>query len=105
MRDREQRHPTPIASGVLQKAIDLARAVETADKDVKDLQGSRAQPAMTEVHAVTQKRGGEPHSVGTPCYRCGGKHSARACRFKTSVCHTGLQETRTHSENVPQWTG
>ena len=72
----------------LQKAIDLARAMETADKDVKDLQGSRAQPAMTEVHAVTQKRGGQPQSVETPCCRCGGKHSPRACQFKTSVCHT-----------------
>ena len=24
----------------------------------------------------------------TPCYRCGGKHAPRDCRFKDAVCHS-----------------
>ena len=67
----------------LQKAQNLAQAIESADKNAKDLQGQR-QPPMMAVNAVTCKRGpprgtrartdaGNP--METPCYRCGGKHA------------------------------
>ena len=40
----------------LQKAQNLAQAIESTDKNAKDLQGQR-QPPMTAVNAVTYKRG------------------------------------------------
>ena len=63
-------------------AIAMAQAMESADKDTKDLQNSRI-PA--EVHAIP--RNSPPPRGQTNCYRCGGKHTADDCRFKEAVCH------------------
>ena len=67
----------------LDKAVQLARALETADKDVSALQSPRA-PPPAEVHSVNRQQKGPEFS---PCYRCGGKHKQSDCRFKASVCH------------------
>ena len=67
----------------LEKAVQLARALETADKDASALQSLRA-PAPAEVHSVNRQQKGPQLS---PCYRCGGKHKQLDCRFKASVCH------------------
>ena len=80
----------------LQKAQNLAQAIESADKNAKDLQGQR-QPPMTAVNAVTSKRGpprgiraraDTGKSMEIPCYRCGGRHAPRDCRFKDAVCYS-----------------
>ena len=76
----------------LEKAIQLARALETADKDASALQSPRA-PAPAEVHSVNRQQKGPELS---PCYRCGGKHKQSDCRFKASVCY-GCKKTRTLS--------
>ena len=77
----------------LQKAQNLAQAIESADKNAKD----QRQPPMTAVNAVTSKRGpprgtraraDTGKSMEIPCYRCGGTHSPRDCRFKDAVCHS-----------------
>jgi len=83
----------------LKKAQDLAQAIESADKNVKDLQGQRQPPVSTTVHAVTPRQGASNPKrpwartdVGktpdTQCHRCGGKHSPHSCRFKTAECHS-----------------
>ena len=41
----------------LKKAQDLVQAIESADKNVKDLQGQRQPPVSTTVHAVTPRQG------------------------------------------------
>ena len=80
----------------LQKAQNLAQAIESADKNAKYLQGQRS-PPMTAVNAVTSKR--RPprgtrarvetgRSMEIACYRCGGRHAPRDCRFKDAVCHS-----------------
>ena len=80
----------------LQKPQNLAQAIESADKNAKVLQGQR-QPPMTAVNAVTFKRGpprgtraraDTGRSMEIPCYRCGGRHAPRDCRFKDTVCHS-----------------
>ena len=80
----------------LQKVQNLAQAIESADKNAKDLQGQR-QPPMTAVNAVTSKRGPSRgtraradtgRSMETPCYRCGERHAPRDCRFNNAVCHS-----------------
>ena len=70
----------------LKQAHDLARAIETAEKNVRDLQGPKQ---STAVHTVMHKQRGAEHRTGTenPCHQCGGKHLPQQCRFKTNVCH------------------
>ena len=41
----------------LKKAQDLAQAIESTDKNVKDLQGQCQPPVSTTVHAVTPRQG------------------------------------------------
>ena len=60
-------------------AIAMAQAIESADKDTKDLQSTHI-PA--EVHAIP--RNSPPQR---DCCHCGGKHTADDCRFKEAVCH------------------
>ena len=67
----------------LEKAIQLARVLEMAEKDASALQSVRA-PAPAEVHSVNRQQKGPGLS---PCYRCGGKHKQSDCRFKARVCH------------------
>ena len=57
---------------MLQKAQNLAQALESADKNAKDLQGQR-QPPMTAVNAVTCKRGpprGTRACTDAVCHSC-----------------------------------
>ena len=79
------------------KAQEIAQAMELADKDVKSLQSGpqtfvhklqESQPATqrpTKKNPQYPNRGSNPHT--TVCYRCGGKHLATSCHFKTEQCH------------------
>ena len=96
-RGRTQRRLLAESDLTLQMPQNLAQAIESADNNAKDLQGQR-QPPMTAVrNAVTSKRGpprgtrthaDTGRSMETPCYRCGGRHAPRDCRFKDAVCHS-----------------
>ena len=61
----------------LTSAFDLAQALETASKDLLDLdiQPSQAQPLVGDVsiHQVQDKK------QGTTCYHCGGQHPPTGC--------------------------
>ena len=94
MWNRKRQHPATIAGGA--QAQNLAQAIESADKNAKDLQGQQ-HPPMTAVNAVTSKRGpprgtrsraDTGKSMEISCYRCGGRHAPRDCRFKDAVCHS-----------------
>ena len=92
-----------------QKAMDLAQAMEAADKDTRVLAAgnpttSSAQTASGGTTTGTANSGtSEPlhYSPGQKsetvhsdrrdgskitCYRCGGEHLATVCRFKETVC-------------------
>ena len=56
------------------KAFELALASESADKNAKDLQPM----SSSTVNQVQHKKN---------CYRCGDKHNAADCKFKTAECH------------------
>ena len=62
----------------LMSAFDLAQALETASKDLLDIQPSEAQPLVRDVsiHKVQDKK------QETTCYRCGGEHPPTGCRIK-----------------------
>ena len=74
------------------QALTIAKALETAEKETKDLQESSN---TVPVHAVRQER--RPPQKRTPnqpavkpqvleCYRCGGKHRATECKFREAEC-------------------
>ncbi len=69
------------------KAFKLARAAETAQQEAKELHSNAE-------HPVNQVRPGQrditprkPSITKESCYRCGAKHAADTCRFKTAICN------------------
>ena len=76
------------------KAQEIAQAMELADKDVQSLQSSSHTPVhkLHEPQPTGQRntKGNSYNRARNPqastCYRCGGKHSAAMCRFKTEQC-------------------
>ena len=80
----------------LQKALNIARAMEAADANLQTLQDSQHAQAMdrqADVHTIAQparlERGGPTRTAGLPCMRCGRKdHVPDECRFKSPICYT-----------------
>ena len=73
----------------LDKAISLAQSVEIAEKGAKDLQLPTATKSSDSPLLKLTKRS-EDKGTDKPksCYRCGGKHLAPQCRFKSEVCRS-----------------
>ena len=70
------------------KAFETAKALETAERNAKELQAAQV-PKFATVHAVHPKPQ-ERRSPSSPrtCYRCGGNnHHPSKCRFKDAECH------------------
>ena len=61
-------------------AVQMAQAMETAERDAENLQQKprSLEPAPPFTNATGPK----------PCYRCLGKHSTRDCRFKDVLCNS-----------------
>lgn len=73
--DRIQRRLLSESDLTLQRAVELATAMETAAKDVLELQQqSKAESTVNIIQSSASK------TVGTfGCFRCGGKHSVETC--------------------------
>ena len=82
------------------KAIDIAQALETAEKNVKDISNGKDMPPPRIHHVGYKERersqihkpgvGGKEVTSSTSsysCYRCNGSHKATECRFKEATCH------------------
>ena len=71
------------------KALELSQGLETAAKNVRELQSTKLeQPAQ--VHKVTPGRRGGVQTAGVArgCFRCGNTaHSPAHCPFKGARCH------------------
>ena len=65
------------------KAFELAQALETVDKDAREVMTS------TQVNVLQKKpnRSATPPTNGPVCYRCGNSHLATNCRFMDAICH------------------
>ena len=77
------------------KALELAQGLETAAKNVQELQTSKRglgraafgdrDSSQGEIHKMTTKK---TDSDDTTCYRCGREgHNGAKCRFKDAKCH------------------
>ena len=72
---------------IFDQVLAIAKALDTAEKETKDLQESSS---TIPVHTVRQERHHSQRrapnqliakSQGSECYRCGGKHRATECKF------------------------
>ena len=78
-----QRRLLAEANLTFQKAYDIALAMEAAERNAKELQGT----AQEDVHRVyAKKKGGGVRRDGK-CYRCLGNHSPAECKFRNSECY------------------
>ncbi len=91
--DRIQRRLLSEPDLTFDKALKLAQAIETASKDVKDLQSLEFAPshvrAPQAVHKMSAKQTpSKQQHQRKVCYRCGGEqHRAGDCRFIKETCH------------------
>ena len=65
------------------KALDLAQAMEAAERNVLDLKGSKVDTEKLYLVKDTVSK-----NQGISCYRCGGNHRAAECHFKDLICHS-----------------
>ena len=72
----------------LAKALELALALETADKDALTLKGANSTGTQPVLSMQAKPRGKDNASINVTCYRCNGKHMASVCRFKEAQCHS-----------------
>ncbi|KAI4895675.1 hypothetical protein NFI96_020671 [Prochilodus magdalenae] len=78
-----------------EKALKISQAMESANKDIRDLQGHLFEEAgattrMSRGHATVHRVSSAEHKVQQrvqACYRCKGQHSAAGCRFAAELCH------------------
>ena len=79
------------------KAMELAQAIESAERDTRQLQAAQSTSTTPQVHLTTahkqknrqRRESSRPARQGNSvaCYRCGGPHLASTCRFINTVCH------------------
>ncbi len=88
--DRMQRRLLSEPKLTFKRALELAQGLETAAKNVQELQASTRMPGATDPTA-----GGGVHRLGPKkkrsddtCYRCGNLgHAGSTCRHKDAKCH------------------
>ncbi len=74
--------------------MDIAQAMETADRDAHHLQNTQKQTAAEDAaaHVRVVQTTRKPQDVrktrpSIQCYRCGGKHKPLECKFKEAECY------------------
>ena len=69
-----------------EKAMGLATAWESAEKNAQHLQPTTITPGET-VHTVRKNQESEAaRRQRDECYRCGGRHNAETCNFRDAEC-------------------
>ena len=65
------------------KACQIAKSMEMAERNTQEFHPTTSASAPSEgtVNQIESKRNDEQ-----ACYRCGGNHTAKTCRFKTAKC-------------------
>ena len=68
----------------LKRSLDLALAIEAAEKDVSEIQKGDSQEGNSSLNKVDVK---VEQGADLKCYRCGGKHLPANCYFKDAKCY------------------
>ena len=75
-----------------QGAVDIAQAMESADKQASNFKNSPASGAVNAIHGARPKTGNRNRTYqkndkfAKPCFRCGGNHLPQTCKFKEVDC-------------------
>ncbi len=75
------------------KALDLAKAMEAAEKSSQALTSEKSAPTSIYYNHRPQRYSSDKRAAGNNsdqtavCYRCGGRHLANNCRFRDQECH------------------
>ncbi|CAG2240240.1 unnamed protein product [Mytilus edulis] len=89
--DRIQRRLLAEPNLTFEKALEIATAMETAEKNAQDIQASGTNGTFQkQINKVSKSytRNNSGNSKQGDCYRCGGNHLAAECRFKDAKCHS-----------------
>ena len=87
--DRIQRRLLAEPNLTFEKALEIATAMETAEKNAQDIQASGTNGTFQkQINKVSKSytRNNSGNSQQGDCYRCGGNHLAAECRFKDAKC-------------------
>uniref|UniRef100_H3A251 Gypsy retrotransposon integrase-like protein 1 n=1 Tax=Latimeria chalumnae TaxID=7897 RepID=H3A251_LATCH len=77
---------------ILQRAVELATAMELAARDVQDLQqGSKTDQSLNKLQSPAQR----PQGMFI-CFRCEGNHNSTTYRFMEAVCHSCKKKKKGH---------
>ncbi len=72
----------------LKRTIDMAHAMELAEKNSMELSGHGGRSATAVNKVFTHKKPNkQTGSKEKECWRCGGKHAPKTCRYKAFKCH------------------
>ena len=72
------------------KALDVAQAFECAEKCSRDIHSQSPPPLPVSVNSVGKEVSRSNSSTipaSVSCYRCGARHYASDCKFKSVVCN------------------
>ena len=87
MQDRIQRSLLAETKLTLDVAYTKARAMETAEKNSKEIQKPQAEEAPMKPLLRVEKQQKGANSPRGKCYRCNESHPNSVCRFKDYTCH------------------
>ena len=114
---RVQRRLLAEAKLTFQKAYDIALAMEAAERNARELQGTAH--VHEDVHRACAKKNGGGARRDGKCYRCLGNHNPADCKFRNSECYhckkighlsracrdkQGLQEQTRYITSEEDWT-
>uniref|UniRef100_A0A1A7YSF0 Gypsy retrotransposon integrase-like protein 1 n=2 Tax=Iconisemion striatum TaxID=60296 RepID=A0A1A7YSF0_9TELE len=85
--DRIQRRLLSEVDLTCEKALSIAVAAETANKNAQDLQNPSMSGKCFKLHKSSQQRSTFKNSSIQECYRCKGQHHPAECKFKQEKCH------------------
>ncbi|XP_051233810.1 uncharacterized protein LOC127350824 [Dicentrarchus labrax] len=84
--DRIQRRLLSETALTFESALSLAQGMESANKNVQDLQMKVGAMSCNAMKSGESKSYGKVQ-IDKECYRCKGKHAPTDCRFKKEKCH------------------
>ena len=70
----------------LDKAVETALAMESAERNARDLKKSQHPQAVNVLKNHSPTTASSQRTQTVECYRCGGAHLATKCRFKDTEC-------------------
>ena len=80
------------------KACQIAKSMEMAEKNTQEF---RPVSARDDTQGIVNKLG-TVNTNESLCYRCGGKHAAQKCKFKSAKCYKYGKNVQSSVKPTPQ---